>query len=87
MKRWSIVFKALGNVNRLKIVKLLAGGERRSVTEIAGVLGISQKATSKHLIQLQRLDVLDSAGKDGHVFYFLNRTGMPKDFRRILGLL
>ncbi len=87
MKRWSIVFKALGNVNRLRIIKLLASGERRSVTDLAGALGISQKATSKHLIQLQRLDVLDSAGKEGHVFYVLNRDGMPKDFRRVISLL
>lgn len=87
MKRWSIVFKTLGNVNRLKIVRLLSGAEKRSVSEIAGSLAISQKATSKHLIQLHNLGVLDNEGRDGHVFYFLNRHDMPKDFRRVIGLL
>ncbi|PIP29757.1 hypothetical protein COU12_00460 [Candidatus Jorgensenbacteria bacterium CG10_big_fil_rev_8_21_14_0_10_54_38] len=87
MKRWSIVFKVLGNVNRLKIVKLLSGGEKRNVSEIGRTLAISQKATSKYLIQLHNLVVLDSEGKDGHVFYFLNQHDMPKDFRRVIGLL
>ena len=86
MKRWSIIFKILGNINRLKIIKLLSGGSRLSVSNIAGELKISQKATSKHLIILHHLDVLHSIGSEGHVFYFLNMD-MPKDFDRVVKLL
>ncbi len=82
MKRWSIVFKALSNVNRLKIIKFLSKGEPKSVTDIAVEINISPKATSKHLIMLYNLDVLESVGKEGHVLYSLN-SRMPKDFSRI----
>lgn len=82
MKRWSIVFKALSNVNRLKIIKFLSKGELKNVTDIAAEINISLKATSKHLIMLHNLDVLESVGKEGHVLYSLNFR-MPKDFFRI----
>ena len=86
MKRWSIVLKTLSNINRLKIVKLLTGGNHLSVSNIASELKISQKATSKHLIMLHNLDVLDNSGREGRVFYFLN-TNMPKDFEKIIKLI
>ena len=86
MKRWSIIFKVLGNINRLKIIKLLSGGSRLSVSEIASQLKISHKATSKHLITLHHLDVLHSVGSEGHVFYFLN-SDMPHDFEKTTNLL
>ena len=78
MKRWVQIFKALANINRVKIVGLLAHRETMNVTDIAAVLDISLKATSKHLIILDNLDVLSSRGKDSRVFYALNRA-MPKD--------
>ena len=62
----------------MKIVNLLAHRERMSVTDIADALDISLKATSKHLIMLDNLDVLSSKGKENHVFYSLN-SEMPKD--------
>lgn len=86
MRRWSIVFKALSNVNRLKIIKLLSKSSSLSVGEISEQIDISPKATSKHLIILNNLDVLDSRGKEGHVLYSLNAK-MPWDFHRILGNL
>lgn len=86
MKRWSIVFKVLSNINRLKILKLLSKSSSSSVGEIAEQIDISPKATSKHLIILHNLDVLESKGKEGHVLYSLNPK-MPRDFRRILGNL
>ena len=86
MKRWSIIFKTLGNPNRLKIIKLLKGGARVNVSGIAEDLKISQKAVSKHLIILHNLDVLHSAGSEGHVFYFINDS-MPRDFKKVIDLL
>ena len=86
MKRWSIIFKALSNINRLKIIKMLENGKRKNVGEISKELRISLTATSNHLIILQKLEVLEDEGTSGHVFYELN-SEMPIDFARILSQL
>ena len=83
MKRWIVVFRALANINRLKIIKLLADGRKMSVTDIAENLQISFKATSNHLALLKNLDVIDALGASGHVFYSFNRQ-LPKDFQKII---
>ncbi len=85
MKRWTQIFKALANLNRLKIIKLLSQGEAHTVADVAAEIDISFKATSKHLIILHNLDVLESEGKKGHVFYSLN-SEMPKDLRKVINL-
>lgn len=83
IKRWTVVFGALSNPNRLKIIKMLSGGQKMSVGDIAGNLNISFNATSNHLILMKNLDLLDSQGTSGHVFYSVNQK-MPEDFRKIL---
>lgn len=85
MKRWTQIFKAFANINRLKIIKLLSDGRRIDVSDIAAEIGISLTATSKHLILLHNLDVLESEGRQGHVFYFLNRK-MPSDVQGAVNL-
>ncbi len=85
MKRWSIIFKALGNINRLKIVALLAQEDRLSVGDIAARLRVSIKSASKNLVLLHQLDVLESVGRDGHVYYELN-PNVPKDISRTIRL-
>ena len=86
MKRWTVIFRALANINRLKIIKLLADGRNMSVTDIAENLKISFKGTSNHLALLKNLDVLEAQGAAGHVFYSLNRQ-LPKDFQRIISII
>ncbi|HEY4525661.1 MAG TPA: metalloregulator ArsR/SmtB family transcription factor [Candidatus Paceibacterota bacterium] len=83
MKRWTVVFRALANINRLKIIKMLSGGDKINVSDIAEKLDISFKATSNHLALLKNLDVLEAQGTMGHVFYSINPK-MPKDFQTIL---
>jgi DNA-binding transcriptional ArsR family regulator len=85
MKRWTIVFRAMANINRLKIIEMLSSVRTKNVGEIAEVLDISFKATSNHLAILKNLDVLDSVGSDGHVFYSLNQK-MPSDLKRVVSL-
>lgn len=85
MKRWTLIFKALSNINRLKIIKILSGGKNLTVSGISEKIGISLNATSKHLIILSNLDVLESQGKDGHVFYKLN-PNLPRDIKRSISL-
>lgn len=78
-----MIFRALANINRLKIIKLLADGRKINVTDIAENLGISFKATSNHLALLKNLDVLETQGIAGHVFYSFN-SQMPNDFHKVL---
>ena len=85
MKRWTQIFKTLSNVNRLKIIVLLSDGKRRSVSEIAREIRISVKATSKHLILLANIDILDAEGTMGHVFYSTS-PNIPKDIGTALKL-
>ena len=77
MKRWTQIFKALSNINRVKIIKLLSRRSKMNVSEIAKELDISANATSKHLIILHNLDVLSSQGKDNRVNYWVNSNMSP----------
>ena len=83
MKRWTVIFRALANINLLKIIKMLSGGHRMNVSDIAQTLKISFKATSNHLAMLKNLDVMDAQGTAGHVFYSLN-PHMPRDFSKVV---
>ena len=65
---------------------MLSGGQKMSVSDIARALNISFTSTSNHLTILKNLDVLESQGKAGHVFYLTN-SHMPKDFGEIIKLL
>lgn len=86
IKRWTVIFRALSNVNRIKIIEMLLGGRKINVSDIAKVLGISFKSTSNHLAILKNLDVLEAQGKSGHVFYYIN-SKMSKDFHDAIHLL
>ncbi len=85
-KRWIIIFKTLGNINRIRIIKMLINGDSISVTGIAEKLSISIKSTSRHLLILQNLDLLDSQGKGGFVFYYFNKN-LPSDFKQAVKLI
>lgn len=85
MKRWTQIFKALSNINRVGIIKILSARTRLSVSEIAEELDISLKATSKHLIILHNLDVLNSKGRNNRVEYWLNPE-MPADVKKAIKL-
>lgn len=85
MKRWTQIFKALSNINRVRIIKILLDRGRLSVSEIAEELDISLKATSKHLIILHNLDVLSNKGKNNRVEYWLN-PDLPADLKKTIKL-
>jgi DNA-binding transcriptional ArsR family regulator len=84
-KRWTQIFRVFANINRMKIVKILAGSEKLAVGDIAGKLDISLNATSKHLLMLHDLDILECRGKDNHVYYWLSAE-MPADARKVVDL-
>ncbi len=86
MKRQVVVFRTLGNINRLKIIGMLFGGAKLNVGDIAQKLHISFKATSNHLAMLKNLDIIEAQSTAKHVFYFLSKE-MPADFKKILNCI
>lgn len=74
MKEWTKVFKALANENRLKILRLLTKKRELPVKAISQHIDLGIKATSKHLIILANMNMLQSQGKLGSVWYTLHPT-------------
>ncbi|HMK46599.1 MAG TPA: metalloregulator ArsR/SmtB family transcription factor [Methanocella sp.] len=62
-KRMTEVFKALGDVNRITIMYILASEqvEKICVTDLAKMLGITQPAVSQHLRTLKSAGLIDSS--------------------------
>lgn len=85
IKRITQIFKIFSNINRVKIVHLLSKKRMMNVTDLAEALEISFTSTSKHLIILERFDVVSSTGKLGHVFYSLSED-IPNDVREVMNL-
>ena len=85
MKRWTRLFRAMANANRLAIIKLLADGKERHVTEIAEYIHVTMPGTSRHLRILSDLYILAEIGKDAHIFYSLNNK-MPTDAKKVVAV-
>lgn len=69
MKQLQRIFKALGNPRRLAIVKLLQERKELSVGTIARYIHLSATSTSKHLIALTNVDVLEKRQERLVVYY------------------
>ncbi len=82
-KRYTMIFRALANINRLKIITLLKRNGNMCVGDIANELSISLKATSNHLAIMKNLDIVESRGAAGHVFYLLNPQ-TPTDLNQVI---
>lgn len=71
----SKLLKAMGNERRLMILLYLLQGEK-SVSELQGLIGISQSALSQHLARL-RADSLVSTRRDAQsIYYSVSDTGV-----------
>lgn len=79
------LFKALGNVNRLLLVYRLASGEMEqiSVTEMAGIMGLTQPAASQHLKILKTAKILNSKKQGNHIYYTFNENALIDHKERI----
>jgi DNA-binding transcriptional ArsR family regulator len=86
LKNWSNIFKGLGNVNRLKILKALLEKQEVSVSELADLVGISFKNTSRNLNILLNLGLVEYKGKEGRVFYSLS-ADLDNDIKWLIKLL
>ena len=67
-KSASTLLKALSNENRLRLLCLLAEGEK-SVSELEALLGLRQPAVSQQLARL-RADDLVSCRRDGKIVHY-----------------
>ncbi|MBU2213828.1 metalloregulator ArsR/SmtB family transcription factor [Patescibacteria group bacterium] len=63
--------KALGNAKRLNILIHLKDGSMESVSEIAQIISLRIKPTSKHLQKLEAAYLLERRKRGLHVYYHL----------------
>jgi ArsR family transcriptional regulator len=62
------LFRVLGHPVRVRILELLAGGER-SVGSLQGELGLDSGGTSQHLSALRRVGLVESRRVGTTVYY------------------
>jgi DNA-binding transcriptional ArsR family regulator len=74
MKETERVLKALANKRRLAIVRFLRKSKEATVGEIAEVIKLSFKATSKHLGVLASADIVDKEQRSLQMWYRLSPT-------------
>ena len=74
MKEWTKIFKALGNDNRLGILKVIERHGELSVKMICQKLDKKVKMVSKHLGILAHMNIVEGEGKLGSVWYKLHPT-------------
>ena len=71
MKNLVTVFKALGDQNRIRILKMLQE-KPMSVNELTSVLGISQPCVSRHLHQMKNAGLVEAKRETLWVNYRLS---------------
>lgn len=71
------VLKALANRRRLAMVKFLKREGEATVGDIAEEVGLSFRATSRHLSVLYGADVLDKEQRGPQIFYRLAKQINP----------
>jgi ArsR family transcriptional regulator len=86
LKQSVILFKALADKNRIRILKML---EKRSlcVCEITAILGLDVSTTSKHLSILKDAKLIFEQKEGKWVNYHLNKTTQNKYAREALTLI
>jgi len=80
------ILKALANKRRLAILSYLKNQKEASVGDIASEINLSMKATSKHVIILSSLDILEKDQRNLQVFYRISasRTSLVEHLLSIL---
>ncbi len=68
------MLKAMANKRRLAILRYLKQHKEASVGEIASEINLSVKATSKHVIILSALDILEKDQRNLQVFYRISNS-------------
>ncbi len=74
--------QAVGQATRLRILEVLAGGER-CVCDIQVAVGEQQSNVSKHLAILRRSGILTARREGGRVIYRIRNGRIPEFLRRL----
>ncbi|MDF2629290.1 MAG: ArsR family transcriptional regulator [Symbiobacteriaceae bacterium] len=80
------LLRAAGDASRLQILQLV-GARPRSTGELAGLIGISEAAVSKHLKQLQEAGLVEAERQSYYVFYRAARGPVEELSRGLDALL
>ncbi len=67
------ILKALANKRRLAILSYLKKVPEASVSEIAGEINLSLKATSKHLKIMDAVDIIEKEQRSLQMYYCLSK--------------
>ncbi len=86
MRRLERMFKAMGQMTRLKIIFLLAEQEL-CVCELEYLLGISQSAVSQHMRVLKDAELVTEERKGQWVFYRLNKDAIRQHLSGCLAIM
>jgi ArsR family transcriptional regulator len=86
MKEISLVFKALADESRLRIINLLLYSGELCVCDIQDVMGFTQTKVSRHLAYLRRAGLVDDRRQG---FWMLYSVARPKNEqqKKTLGFL
>ena len=85
MKKLSRLLKALGNERRLLILRYIKKNKTASVSEISDRIGISLKATSKHLTVLKAVNLVESRQVSVNAIYSMS-PNLQSEARIVLAL-
>jgi len=80
----SLVFTALGDEHRQRILLTFEPGERLNVGQIADVSTLSRSAVSHHLKVLREAGVLDSRKEGKEVYFWVNKALLVEIFGNVL---
>jgi ArsR family transcriptional regulator len=86
LREYTIVFKALADKNRARILKMLEEREL-CVCQIMIVLGLKQPTISKHLSILRRAGLVESRRNGTWIFYRLSQRRQNNFDQAQLGLM
>jgi DNA-binding transcriptional ArsR family regulator len=75
IKPVAAICKSLADENRLRIL-LALGGDRKSVSQIVELLGLSQPLVSHHLKELRRCHLLTVERQGPFVYYQVSNGGV-----------
>jgi predicted transcriptional regulator len=76
-------FKVLADENRLKLLGILASGER-SVEELAALLQLKAPTVSHHLARLKELDLVGMRSDGNTHYYWLNAEALRQANKQLL---
>ena len=73
-RRLEKYLKALANRRRLAMLGYLKRAGAANVGRVAAEMGLSIRATSRHLLVLERANILDKTQRSREVFYGISGT-------------